>query len=835
MPFSSWAMNKLYTFGNKFYDLALTKQTERIKEKFEHLLKKQPPFERVEKKFVDFQFLTDHSDKKIQVNLEDNFKINLQCINGFIWKISFIRPEKGEYPSIIVDDKQVEYNTLEIEEETAGHLIIRPKTDKATYSKIKIYKDQAISLDILSSHVNTENNNIEFLTIFRDIKFSVRTENLLDPVHINYGYYDNGFSDWYGLGQKSGSVKKKGHKYMFWNWDSFGHVTGSDPLYQSIPFGVLSTCIEKKEGEKVLSKERLFNGLFIDNYGFQQWDLTDSDQFNAILQSQPCNCYFICNNTKNPSEITKSYEYLTGKNQMVPLWVLGYHQCRWSYCPDSEVQSICQGFREKDIPCDVMYLDIDYMEGYRDFTWSKENFPNPKEFLQWCHDRKFKVVTILDPGVKIDDQYDVYISGVNGNHFCKYENSDKLYVGSVWPGPTNMPDYTNDAVRKWWGDWYKTLIDVGVDGFWNDMNCPSVKDSPVSAGTMDDNVLHLMDAPYPSPQLHKDVHNLYGSLMAVASREGIEKFQRPLNRRSFLFARACFAGIQKVAGTWTEMLIGLSISGQLMVGADIGGFRYNCFPELYARWIQFGAIFYPYCRTHTDKFTVRQEPWSFGEEVENIARKYIKLRYQLMPLLYTLATLTHKTSEPMIKPLFYVFPQDDGVYESKWEDTQAMLGSNILVAPVLTEGHRKRQIYLPKLSNGSVWHDFFFPEMTFEGGQVITVDAALDSIPIFVRSGTIIPMRSKSADSVYELHLVPIEYKVFGNADPEVKNYLYLDDGISLDYEKGEFGLYEIIDGSGQLKLLEGNGYPSQLIISEEVNSTTDNHLTREAFDKKFY
>jgi len=364
---------------------------------------------------------------------------------------------------------------------------------------------------------------------------------------------------------------------------------------------------------------------------------------------------------------------------------------------------------------------------------------------------------------------------------------------------------------------------------------------------MSDDVLQIMDAPYPSPQFHKDVHNIYGSSMAVASREGIEKFQRPLNRRSFLFARACFAGIQRVAGSWSgdnqstfehlgislRLLVGQSISGQLMVGADIGGFRYNCFPELYARWIAFGSIFYPYCRTHTDKFTVQQEPWSFGTEVEEIAKKFIRLRYKLMPYLYTQAALSSKRSMPMIRPLFYDFPNDETVYTEEWEDTQAMLGSWLLVAPALKEKQTSRQIYLPKLDEEK-WYDFFNPEQSYEGGQVITVKTPLDHLPIFVRGGGIIPMRSVATSSVYDLHLVSMEYKSFGKKIDSLTNYLYLDDGVSLDYENGEYGLYEIVDGSGNLNLLEGNGYPVQLFLGKENKSTYDFDNV-DQFNAKFY
>ncbi|KAG2385915.1 hypothetical protein C9374_003064 [Naegleria lovaniensis] len=829
MGFGSWFMNKAYTFGNAFYDLVMTRQSDRVVHKYEKMNKNLPPYVALKTSVTSHS--VDDKENKIIINLENNFRVVLQCIDGNIWKVSFIPPETVEFPSLIVNiDGKVNHVAVMLDEENENFVSFRPVTSDAT--KVKIFKKD-FSIDILSKFSDNT-----FVPSFRGIGFATRPNNQ-QPTNVSFGYCDEVkclANEWFGLGEKSNSVKKNGRKYLFWNFDSFGYVSDSDPLYQSIPFGIISSKFEIAPGKT----ERRFNGIYIDNYGLQQWDLTSNDKFSANMESLPCNIYFMANSAKNAFEISKCYEMLTGTNPMVPLWVLGYHQCRWSYYPDTQVKQIAQEFRDRDIPCDVIYLDIDYMEGYRDFTWSKTDFPNPRELLKWLHDRKFKVVVILDPGVKIDPNYDVYTTGVNGNHFLAHPNG-KLYEGVVWPGATHMPCFTSSPVRKWWGDWYKGLIEDGVDGFWNDMNSPDVKVTPIEAGTMDDDLIHVMDEPYPSPQFHKDVHNIYGSAMAVASREGIEKFQRPLNKRSFLFARACFAGIQRVAGTWSgdnqstwehlaislRLLMGQSICGQLMVGADIGGFRWNCAPELYARWIAFGSVFYPYCRTHTDKFTIQQEPWSFGEEVEAISKKFIRLRYQLMPYLYTLAALTSKRSIPMIRPLFYDFPNDEEVYNAEHLDTQGMLGSCLMVAPILKEKQTSRKVYLPKLEEGK-WYDFFNPEQSYEGGQVITVQAPIDHLPLFARGGSIIPMREKSTTAVYDLHLEKMIFKSFGSKVSCLTNYLYLDDGATLDYENGSYGLYEIENAEGQLKLMEGNGYPTQLQIGKDFE-------TIEEFNAKFY
>ena len=363
-------------------------------------------------------------------------------------------------PSLVVTDDSLNFVNITVDEENDDFVTFKPADSSLT--KLRVNKKN-LSIDIL-----TQFNGDQYTAAFSNINLS-RRPNDEQASNVTFGYNNVTevkalANDWYGLGEKSNSVKKNGKKYLFWNWDSFAYVSETDPLYQSMPFGIISTKFEVGQDKT----ERRFNGIFIDNYGMQQWDLTAEDKFAANLESFPCNVYFMANNSRTPFDISKTYEQITGTNPMVPLWVLGYHQCRWSYYPDTQVKEIAQEFLNRDIPCDVIYLDIDYMDGYRDFTWSKTDFPNPRELLGWLHERKFKVVTILDPGVKVDPNYDVYKTGIEGNHFCAHPNG-KLYEGIVWPGATHMPSYTSEPVRKWWGDWYKGLIEDGVDGFWNDM------------------------------------------------------------------------------------------------------------------------------------------------------------------------------------------------------------------------------------------------------------------------------------------------------------------------------------------------------------------------------
>jgi alpha-glucosidase len=339
--------------------------------------------------------------------------------------------------------------------------------------------------------------------------------------------------------------------------------------------------------------------------------------------------------------VAEQYAYITGTAEIPPIWALGYQQSKWSYKPEKQVKEIANEFRKRKIPCDVIHLDIDYMDGYRCFTWNKKEFPDPMRMIKQLQKQGFKIVCIIDPGIKVDKNYSVYKEAFEKNYFCRRADGE-LMEGDVWPGKCNFPDFTNPQVRKWWSTLFEDLIKAGVRGIWNDMNEPAV----FEIGTFPEDVRHDYDG---HPGSHRKAHNIYGMQMARATMTGLKKYlgdKRPLN-----ITRSGFSGVQRYAATWTGdntaswehlwlanlMCQRLSMSGISFVGSDIGGFIGNPDGELYVRWLQM-AVFHPFCRTHSaglDRDSQPHEPWVYGPRFEFIARKFINLRYRLLPYIYT--------------------------------------------------------------------------------------------------------------------------------------------------------------------------------------------------------
>ena len=484
-------------------------------------------------------------------------------------------------------------------------------------------------------------------------------------------------------------------------------------------------------------------------------------------------------------DVVIAYTHLTGKPELPPLWTLGYHQCKWSYYPESKVKEITSTFRKLQIPCDAIYLDIDYMEGFRCFTWSKEYFPDPKRMVAELAKDGFKTVVIIDPGIKIDKEYSVYQEALEKDYFCK--RADGPYMkGKVWPGECNFPDFTNPEVREWWAGLYKELIsDIGVKGVWNDMNEPAVMDVPGKTFPMD--VRHDYDG---NPCSHRKAHNVYGTQMARATYEGVKRFAYP--KRPFIITRSAYSGSQRYTSSWTGDNVAswehlwvaniqmqrMSISGMGFTGSDIGGFAEQPSGELYARWIQFG-VFHPFCRTHSSGDHGEQEPWSFGEEVIDITRKFVNLRYQLLPYLYTMFWKYVNEGEPMLKPLVY-FDQED--IQTLYRTDEFIFGNQILVCPILEPNAIGRRMYLPKGN----WYNYWTNELV-EGKKELWVATDYDQIPIFIKEGAIIPkypVQQYVGEKEFEEITLDVYYK-FGKE----KSVLYEDAQDGYDYNKGRFSL----------------------------------------------
>jgi len=576
----------------------------------------------------------------------------------------------------------------------------------------------------------------------------------------------------YGLGLKVGDLNKRGREWVMWNSDVPGYTWQTDPIYQSIPF-----FVGIHDGQAF--------GIYFNNSYRTRFNMGAGNlrYYSFSADDGPLD-YFFIGGPRVP-DVVGRYTALTGRISMPPLWALGYQQCRWSYFPDQEVRRLAETFREKRIGADVIYLDIHHMDGYRVFTWDSSRFPNPSGLLSDLSKMGFHVVTIVDPGVKVDTNYAIAREGLQGDHFVKYPDG-QLYVGEVWPGPSYFPDFSKNETRTWWGDHVGQWLKSGVSGIWNDMNEPACWGQAFPTETVWNDEGRISD--------HKKMHNLFGLLMAQATYEGA--LRNLPNKRPFILTRAGFAGEQRYSAVWTgdnvasedhlalgiRQLQNLGLSGVPFVGTDIGGFIGTPSPELYARWIEVGALS-PLCRTHSEYNSSDQEPWSFGERTEEISRSFIEMRYRMIPYLYSLFHQSSLNGAPIWKPLFWNDQDDPKTFEWAYQH-QFFVGDKLLAAPVTRVGQYTQKVYLPK----GRWLDFR-TETVYEGPREVIVDAPLDWLPSFLREGAIIPLRdpvqytSEKPISLLTLHVFP--------ADTESRFTLYEDDGESFDYRGGEYRLTE--------------------------------------------
>jgi len=578
---------------------------------------------------------------------------------------------------------------------------------------------------------------------------------------------------YFGLGEKAGSIDRKWKAYSMWNTDIPAYRADTDPLYQTIPFFY------------GLRKGRTY-GIFFDNTFYSHFDFgkTNREQYSFGAVDGDLNYYFIYG--PSPIEVLTKFSKLVGTIPLPPRWSLGYQQCRWSYYPESKVRELAATFRQKKIPCDAIYLDIHYMDGYRCFTWDTSRFPNPKKMINDLSSDGFKIVTIIDPGIKNDTTYWVYQSGMKGNHFVKHPDG-QYFIGTVWPGNCVFPDFTRRETREWWGSLYQVLIENGVKGFWNDMNEPSVFNTPNK--TFDLDVVHDGEG-YKSD--HREYHNIYGMQMVRGTYEGVLKIKP--NERPFVLTRANYAGGNRYSAAWTgdnisswehlemavPMCLSLSISGQPFVGTDIGGFVGNPSGELYTRWLQLG-VFLPLMRTHTEINSNDQEPWSYGAKYEDINKKSIELRYQLLPYLYTQFYKASVNGTPIIRPIFFDYPDEEDNYLN---DDEFLFGEALLVAPVLWEGENKRDVKFPT----GDWYNYWTGEK-YINPKYLRFDSPIDNAPLFAKAGSIIPTQ-QIVQFTDEAPINPLTIKIFPSEN--ASTILYEDDGNSFEYKKGYYCLRKI-------------------------------------------
>lgn len=577
----------------------------------------------------------------------------------------------------------------------------------------------------------------------------------------------------YGFGERTGLLDQESKVRTNWTHDSLDYDVLTDNMYQAIPFFMAL-------------RPGVGYGLFLNTTFWSQFDLGAEEPGVWKMETQgPELDYYIIHGPE-PAAILKTYTELTGRMPLPPRWALGYHQCRWSYESQEIVEKLASEFRNRRIPCDVIHLDIDYMNGYRVFTWSSKRFAEPQQLLDHLKQQGFKVVTIVDPGVKYEPEadYTVFDEGLEKDYFVRHPNG-KLFHGYVWPDKAVFPDFLRPEVRDWWGDCHKALTSIGVAGIWNDMNEPALDDRPF--GDPGEKITFPMDAaqgPKEEEATHRETHNLYGLSMAKASYQALEKLRD--KERSFVLTRSGYAGIQRWSAVWTgdnqslwehlemslPMLSNLGLSGVAFVGSDIGGFAGNATAELFARWMQVGML-YPLMRGHSALSTAQHEPWVFGERVEKICREYIELRYRLIPYLYTLFWEAATSGAPILRPLLYHFPEDLKTYHIA---DQVLLGSSLMAAPVYRPGVENRAVYLPS----GRWYDWWSGE-AFEGPTHILAEAPLERMPLYVRAGAIIPM-APVMQSIDEQPVDPLTIRVWKGTGEFT---LYEDDGHSFEYKTG--------------------------------------------------
>lgn len=586
----------------------------------------------------------------------------------------------------------------------------------------------------------------------------------------------------YGGGEVTGPLLRNGQSIKLWNTDSGAYsVDNGKRLYQSHPWimGV------RPDGTS-------FGILFDTPYKAK---LTTTDErINFETEGELFRIFVI--DRESPQAVIKGLAELIGTMPMVPRWALGYQQCRFSYTPASRVIEVADTFRIKRIPCDVMWMDIDYMDGYRIFTFNPQTFPDPAALNRDLHIRGFHSAWMIDPGAKVDSTYFVYKSGTANDVWVKTAQG-KEFHGDAWPGACAFPDFTQPKTVRWWADLYKDFLDKGVDGVWNDVNEPQISNTPT--GTMPEDNKHLGGDKIPAGP-HLKYHNVYGYLMVKASREGIMK-ARPQNR-PFILTRSNFLGGQRFAATWTgdnasweshmtmsvPMILTLGLSGQPFSGADVGGFLFNPDADLFGRWMALGA-FYPFSRGHACAGTINKEPWAFGQKVEDVSRIALERRYVLLPYYYTLLHEASETGMPIMRPVFFADPKDTLL---RAEEQAFLIGENLLVVPKWAQN--------PALPKG-IWRNLSL----IPGDDKDSYQAKLK-----IRGGAIIPT-GKVIQNTNEKSLDPLTLLVCLDEKGEAHGTLYWDEGDNWSFKDGNYSFQHFTairtaDNKVQVKITQKKG-----------------------------
>ena len=579
--------------------------------------------------------------------------------------------------------------------------------------------------------------------------FSQREGKQIATIHVGEGV------DLYGTGEVTGPLKRNGRKISLWNIDTPAYgVDGGSHLYQSHPW-VMGL---RADGSAF--------GIIADN----TWRQTISTDQDVVFESDGPAFRVVIIERPNVQQLMQALADLTGHMELPPLWSLGYHQCRHTYYPDGRVMEVADLLRKHQIPSDVIWMDIDYMNGYRIFTFNPDGFSNPLRLNDYLHQQDFKTVYMIDPGVKVEEGYFVDDQGTAGDYWVKDKNG-QVFEGNVWPGACHFPDFTRPEVRSWWATLYKDFMATGVDGVWNDMNEPAIFGQP--EGTMPRDNRHLGGEGV-TAGLHLRFHNVYGMNMVRASRQGL-LLANP-QKRPFILSRSNFLGGQRYAATWTgdnlshpdhlklsvPMSLTLGLSGQPFNGPDIGGFCENSNGQLVAEWTALG-VYFPFVRNHNTKGTVAQEPWAFTPEVLDVCRTAINRRYRLMPYIYTLFREASTTGMPVMRPLFMADSKDLNL---RSEDRSFLLGGDLMIRPQWAE----------------------HTAMPQQEWQCLELEEATDSYQCELRQrpGSVIPL-ANLAQSTATLRTDSLTLLVCVDGEGKAVGQLYEDEGDGFGYREGRY------------------------------------------------
>ncbi len=572
----------------------------------------------------------------------------------------------------------------------------------------------------------------------------------------------------YGLGETIRGINKRGWTYDSWNSDDPNHSEDKHSLYASQNFLIIASCNENAKAKKPI-------GIYVDDPGRVIFDIgyTDIDVFDILFEDFDADVYVI--EGESILDIVKQFRHIIGKSYIPPKWAFGFGQCRWSYMTADEIREVVREYKKAGIPLDSVYLDIDYMDHYKDFTINEEAFPDFENFVKEMKDEGIHLVPIIDAGVKVEDGYDIYEEGMKKDYFCKKENGEVL-TAAVWPGRSHFPDFLNDDARRWFGDKYKILLDMGIEGFWNDMNEPAIfyttdhlaevfdkidsykgKNLDIQSffefkgtvASIDNNIedYKRFYHDYKGQKVrHDKVHNIFGYNMTRAAGEAFERICP--DKRILMFSRSSYIGAHRYGGVWCgdnlswwshillnlQQMPGLNMSGFVFSGADVGGFGADATEDLVMRWTQL-AIFLPLFRNHSAMGTRRQEYYRF-KDIQGF-KNLVDLRYALIPYIYDTFMNAVENDAMYAMPLSFIYENDErawNVYD------QLFIGDSIMIAPVYTQNAEGRYVYLPedmKMIRFRSTEDY--DEEVLEKGDHY-IQTGLNEVAIFIRKGHKLPL-----------------------------------------------------------------------------------------------